>query len=236
MPQPPMGNVVAHWHKLIGDFQTSPKDFYTAVEAALDRQKVPGLSTSRVDWHEGGILSPEREYLRVTGDRHFFDMCAAPFGTDFFFSSWVTKRKARFVLLAFALLVAATLLLNWFVRMALTRVWKVPFGIAAFLWWNPGPGLIVMPLVVFPVVLWLVALTARAGRADLELAVLAMPLIGAFYKVLFAPDTYYRLDTMLMFHSVVHSSMMEVIDGLTTQKGVRGLSDDDRKPVFYKLT
>lgn len=28
MPQTPLENVVTHWHKLIENFQTSPKDFY----------------------------------------------------------------------------------------------------------------------------------------------------------------------------------------------------------------
>lgn len=235
MPQTPLENVVAHWHKLIGDFQTSPKDFYTAVELALEQRNILGLKTSRVKWSEGGILSPDREYLRVTGDRHSFDMCAAPFGTGFFFSSWLTARKARFVFLVFVLLVLATAILNWLFRTVFTHIWRLDVSPLWFIFRNPWVMMLVVPLLLFVVVLWLVALTARMGKADPELAVLAMPLIGAFYKAVFAPDTYYRIDTMLMFQSMVHSAMLDVIDGLTTQKGVRGLSDDDRKPVFYKL-
>ena len=235
MAQSSLKDVVSHWHKLIGDFQTSPKDFYTAVEATLDRRKVLGLSTSRVKWSESGILSPDREYLRVTGDRHCFDMCAAPFGTDFFFSSWATARKPRFVALVFVLLVVTTWILNWLFRMIFIHMLHLQYGLFGVIFGNPWVMTLFVPLVMFMVALWGVALTARAGTAELELAVLAMPLIGALYKALFAPDTYYRIDTMLMFQSAVHSAMMEVIDGLTTQKGVRGLSDDDRKPVFSKF-
>lgn len=34
MPQTPLENVVAHWHKVIDSFHTSPKDVYTTVEFA----------------------------------------------------------------------------------------------------------------------------------------------------------------------------------------------------------
>lgn len=70
MPQTPLENVVTHWHKLIEDFHTSSKDFYTSVELALDRRHIPSRKISRVKWSEGGLLSPDREYLRVEGDRH----------------------------------------------------------------------------------------------------------------------------------------------------------------------
>ena len=64
---------------------------------------------------------------------------------------------------------------------------------------------------------------------------LGLPIIAAVYRRWFLPDTYYRIDTMLMFQSAVHSAMMEVLDRLTTAKGVRGPSDDERKPVFRRL-
>lgn len=234
MTETPTKEVVAHWHKLIESFSTSSLDFYTLVEVALHQRKIPGLNISRVDWREGGILSPEREYLRVTGDRHVFDMCAAPFGTGFFFSSWVTHRRPKLVLLTFLILVAATTFLT-------TMFGSIPrstfgiFGGELYVLFGPWVLMIAVPVVSFMVCLFFVAVMARAGNAGPELAVLAMPFIGAFYKGVFASETYYRIDTMLMFQSAVHSAMLEVIDGVTTQKGVRGLSDDDRKPVFYKL-
>ena len=80
--------------------------------------------------------------------------------------------------------------------------------------------------------LMFVSILARAGKTGFELAVLTMPVIGWVYRSVFAPETYYRIDTLLMFQSTVHSAMMEVIDSLTTEKGVRALSVDERKPVF----
>lgn len=231
MSQTPLENVVAHWHKLIENFQTSSKDFYTTVELALDHRLIPGLKVSRVKWSEGGVLSPDREYLRVSGDRHSFDMCAAPFGSGYFFSSWVTKKKARFVLLyliSFALLtMLIAAMLQWMQRF----VWNLPFGFLLRFVWNP---FVLIPL-SFLVVLWLIAVAARAGNNGPEAAILTVPLVGWFYEKVFAPETYYRIDTMLMFQSAVHSAMMEAIDGQTTQKGVRALTEDERKPVFHKL-
>ncbi len=235
MSQTPLENVVTHWHKLIENFQTSPKDFYTTVELALDRWQIPGLKTRRVTWSEGGLLSPDREYLRVEGDRHAFDMCAAPFGTGFFFSSWVTKRKARFVLLYLISFALLTLFIGWLFQQMANALWRGSYGF--------GLGmvigllrLVINPFVLLPlsflIVLWLIALAARAGNGGPEAAILTVPVVGWIYEKLFAPETYYRIDTMLMFQSAVHSAMLETIDGLLTQKGLRALRENERKPVF----
>jgi len=97
--QPPQTNVVAHWSKLLEDFEISATVFCASVEQALVHRKIPGLSISRVTWSEGGLLAPDRVYLRIAGSRQVFDICAAPFGTGYFFTTWVTKNKGRFVVL-----------------------------------------------------------------------------------------------------------------------------------------
>ena len=71
MSQSPLEHVAAHWHKL-------SLDFHSSVEQALKRREIPGLKSSRVYRNEGGILSAQREYLRVSAGRHTFEMCAAP--------------------------------------------------------------------------------------------------------------------------------------------------------------
>ena len=235
MPQSPLENVVSHWHKLIENFQTSSKDFYTSVEVALDRRHIPGLKTSRVHWNEGGILSPEREYLRVSGDRHSFDVCAAPFGDGFFFSSWMTKKKPKLVLLTFLLLVAVALALSGLFMWVFAHVWRADFGPFGFLFANPIVTTVLVPFVMFFVTVWLVAMTARAGNSGLELSVLAIPVIGWIYERLFAPETYYRIDTMLMFQSAAQATMMEVINGLLTAKGLRALNEGEEKPILQQL-
>jgi hypothetical protein len=239
MPQSPLDDVVSHWHKLFANFRTSAEDFYTSVEAALDRWKLDGLKVSRVRSSEGGILSPDREYLRVTGERHCFDMCAAPFGTGYFFSSWVTERQARFVAFYLIFFAIVTLGIAWLLSKAMGMVTTALNGV----WSGVLSGLlrpVFNPIVLLPIafliVLWLIAVAARAGEYGYEAAILTVPLIGWFYERFFAPKTYYRIDTMLMFQSAVHSAMMEAIDEQTNLKGVRGLTEDERKPLFGKLT
>src|SRR5260221_11280077 len=79
-------DVISHWYALVPNFQASTQDFYSSVETEVGTQKVPGLEMSRVDFSEGGPLSAKRGYLRMTRERLVFDICAAPFGTSYFFS------------------------------------------------------------------------------------------------------------------------------------------------------
>lgn len=79
-------NVVSHWHHPIENFSTFAMDFYAAVEAALVPRQIPDYAVSRIDWHENGVLSARREYLRIKRGKLAFDLCAAPFRTGFFFS------------------------------------------------------------------------------------------------------------------------------------------------------
>jgi hypothetical protein len=152
--------VLAQWSTLVEGLQWSPKDFYVSVEQALQRRQLPDIFLSRINYAEGGPFSAKREYLRVTRKDHIFDICGAPFGTGFFFSSWLGER---------------------------------PHGCLGILF--------------------------------------LIPLLNIFLA-LFRRETYYKLDTAMMFQESVHNAVLEVIDGLTTAKGIRALSELERKPVM----
>ena len=47
--------------------------------------------------------------------------------------------------------------------------------------------------------------------------------------------TFYKINTGLMFHTVVHQSLMESIDQMTEAAGLAPLSESDRKPVMRRL-
>jgi hypothetical protein len=83
--------VISNWHHPIENFSTSTMEFYAAVEQALKPREIPDYSTSRIDWREGGVLTARREYLRIRRGKLAFDLCAAPFGTSFFFSWWLAE-------------------------------------------------------------------------------------------------------------------------------------------------
>ena len=79
-------NVISHWYTPVPNFSTSTQDFYAAVEKELTAQQVPGLKIKKVEFAEGGLFSAKRQYLRMTRDDLVFDVCAAPFGVNYFFS------------------------------------------------------------------------------------------------------------------------------------------------------
>lgn len=61
----------------------------------------------------------------------------------------------------------------------------------------------------------------------------SFPIIGA----LFRPVTYFRYDTALMFQESVHSAVLEVIEATTQSKGLRALTELEKKPIlssFFK--
>src|SRR5438309_379399 len=107
--------VISNWCTLVENFQASPMEFYSAVHAALGQRQIPGISTTRVDWKEGGAFSAWREYLRVIRGTLVFDICGAPFGTGFFFSWWLAKMPPPHVFLYTVLFfLALIILLNVF--------------------------------------------------------------------------------------------------------------------------
>lgn len=58
-----------------------------------------------------------------------------------------------------------------------------------------------------------------------------IPFIGPLL-VKAKPDTYFRHDTAIMFQELVHSAVLQVIDGITKTKGLRALSENERKPTM----
>lgn len=61
---------------------------------------------------------------------------------------------------------------------------------------------------------------------------LEIPVIGPLFSRFIKPTTYYKIDTASMYQSLIHSAVLEVIDGMTKTKGLRALSESDRKPIM----
>jgi hypothetical protein len=64
---------------------------------------------------------------------------------------------------------------------------------------------------------------------------LGIPFLGWLLLVLFFRETYYKVDTRLMFQDAIHSAVLEVVDNLTKTNGIRALSEAERKPTMEKL-
>jgi hypothetical protein len=159
-----MADVISHWHHVFEDLQFSSQDLYTQIEAAIKTREIPDVRLTRINIQEGGMLSAQRTYLRVSRRNHIFDICGAPFGKGFFVSWWLSNRTDGCLL-------------------ALSQI----------------------------------------------------PVISLLTRFLVQPVTYYKIDTALMFQQAVHSAVSEVLDQITSAKGIRGLTESERKPIMREF-
>ncbi len=209
---------LAHWAKLFEQFSYSPRDFYALVEKHLATRQIPGAGAEFRPLPEGGLLSPARLYLKVRRERLIFLLCAAPFGTGFFVSSRLIDYRAEANL--FDYLVGIALLCG------------IGFGVGAK--YGAIPGLFTLGLLV--TLFWSFFRQAAAvGGEWLDEYIADVPVLGPIYESLFRPDTYYRRDAAEMFQQALHNAVMQSVDEMTTAKGVRGLSAEERTPVLRNL-
>lgn len=70
-------------------------------------------------------------------------------------------------------------------------------------------------------------------RSGLMATLSGLPFIGFSFRLLArlaAPLTYYRIDTALMFQSLTHGVVLEALDAVTKERGIRALSEVERQP------
>lgn len=193
-----------HGYLAVPDFSISTREFYAAIEEELQRRKVPGLEITRVDFAEGGLLSANREYLCMKREMLVFDICAAPFGTAFFFS-W------RFAEIPIPVRLWQILVLLLLIALIFGGLWS-QFGLVI------GPSILVAGLLLFCV---LARQSVSIGLADLDATLIKTPVIGPIYMRWLRKETYYRLDTRLMYVETVSSVVRQIIDEFTSAKGVK---------------
>lgn len=204
--------VISHWDTLVENFEVSPIWYYDTLRQAIDNRKVPGLSMSEVEYHQGGIHTAKRVYLRILRNHTAFDVCCAPYGTGVFFSWWLVETPLAFRwLYTYAILFAV----NIYTVLALTQSWMAFFVLMIF-------GL--------PTASWVLLAVLRDAVLDFEDTMVQIPIFGWVYRKLFAPVTYYKIDTALMFQQAVHNAVLEAIDLATTVQGIRALPEAERIP------
>jgi hypothetical protein len=208
---------ISHWHQLIENLNASSSAFYDSVQGSLAIRCVPDTTISRIEYQEAGLMSAKRTYLHVARGRQVVDVCAAPFGTGFFISSWLAET-----------------------RVALPVWAKIGFVFVlglVFLWSFSYFNFFLAPFAFAAVVLgglWLVYLNREVAKRN-EDVVLALPLLGWLYEKIFMANTYYAMDTALMFRDSVHNAVLEAVDGLTKQQGLRMLTESERRPLNRDL-
>ena len=216
--KPKKADVLSHWYVPVPNFNASTADFYTAVEKELKEQQVPGLEISQVEFSEGGLLSDMRKYLRMTRERLVFDICAAPFGTNYFYSCRFAELPVKVNLFAIAILIFA-LLLIWIGALRMFGFFMTFFFGVALL----SFGIYALRNLV------------SLGLADLDATLLKLPLFGPVYERFFRKETYYREDTRLMYLTVVEGVVKKLVEQETAAKGVKLLTQYEYGPILGEL-
>ena len=208
-------DVISHWYALVPDFQSSTQEFYASVEKELEARKVPDLEISRVEFAEGGLLSAKREYLRMTRERLVFDICAAPFGTSYFYSLRFAELPSvvklwQIVLFLFLLGISLVIILQLF---------------GGFFGW-----------LVFFLLIGLGIYSGRnAASMGIDAALIKTPVIGPIYERFFRKETYYRIDTRLMYLETIDAIVKGRVEEVTSAKGIKLLSIKQYSPIFDDL-
>lgn len=216
--KPKPAEVLDHWYALVPNFDTPTKEFYDSITEELKAQKVPGLEISRVQFSEGGILSGKREYLRMTRERLVFDICAAPFGTSYFFSCRFAEIPAIIKIWQLILLFVGVVFTTLF-------IWQV----AGFTYGS------LLLLLLFTIGIYTLRNAVAMGLHDLDATLIKSPVIGAIYERFFRKETYYRHDTRLMYLDIVNSIAKAMVEDITAKNGVKLIRFNEHSPILRKL-
>ena len=118
------------------------------------------------------MLSQKREYLRMTRERLVFDICAAPFGTAFFFSCRFAQIPAVIRL--------------WQLLIVIVGVFMVTMLALRY------AGIILGPLLLLAALVLLIYVLRNAvsmGLKDLDATLIKSPVFGPIYENWFRKET-----------------------------------------------
>lgn len=68
-----------------------------------------------------------------------------------------------------------------------------------------------------------------------QIMISKIPVIGLWLSRQLYRETYYKTDTASMFMTYCHKSVQKVIDTIIKEKGLRAMSEDQRKPVLNNI-
>lgn len=72
-------------------------------------------------------------------------------------------------------------------------------------------------------------------KTGFELLLSKIPFVGMYWVRVLFPVTYYSVDTASMFRSYTQTSVLKVIDDITKNRGIRVLSEAERKPILNDI-
>src|ERR1017187_7791667 len=211
------GEILDEWIYSAEGLSLSGPDFFASVEKQVEGQKIPNLDVSRVEFAQGGLLSNQRQYLRLMRERLAIETCAAPFGLHFFFSCRTVYVPALVrlwhilaVLLFFA--IVGNELVQWlgFISAIIAMV-TLPFAIAA------------------------VFRNASASPfSDLDTFLLRIPVVATIYENWFRVETYYRADTRTLYRKILPDLIRAAAEEVSAEKGVKLVKQFPTAPILME--
>ncbi len=84
-----------HWQNFLDGCQISTAEFYTAIRAGLADRQIPKVDLKEESFLERHVFSAKRVYLRVCQNEFVYYICAAPYGTGTFVSSWLCVKDGN---------------------------------------------------------------------------------------------------------------------------------------------
>lgn len=208
---------LSHWISFADGLALPPQEFYEAVAKELAARKIPTMEISRVEYAEGGLLSEKRVYLRMIRERLAFDMCASPFGNSYFFSCRTVH--------------SPTMLRLWHIAIAFV-FFEVVYSLLV-----RGLGMMFANIAMVALLIAIVEMFRNVialGLADLDNAIMKIPVVGPIYENWFRKETYYRYDTRMAYLNIVPGIIKDVADEMSGAKGIK-LTSYERAPIFGEL-
>lgn len=216
-------DVLNHWIAFADGFQTSPSEFYDALTKEMAARQVPQMELSRIELPEGGLLSEKRVYLRMLRERLVFDICAAPFGSGYFFSCRTAEIPIALQWWHLLLL----FVVGWF---ATGWLFLLAYRFTGSFW------LAVLALtLLYGVTLYTLRNAVALGLQDLDSSLIKLPVIGPLYERLLRKETYYRIDSRLCYLEVVPTLVKKLAEDTTAAKGVKLVRQYELAPVLGEL-
>lgn len=215
--------VLNHWIAFADGFQTSPTDFYAALEKELEERRIPKMEMSRIEFAEGGLLSEKRIYLRMLRERLVFDVCAAPFGSGFFFSC----RTAEI-----------PIVLKWWHLLLFLLGGYIVFNLVTKLVYSLTDSVVLSLIgtaLLFGLAVYSLRNAVALGLQDLDTSLIRIPVIGPLYEVLFRKETYHRIDSRLCYLEAIPSVVKKLAEDTTATKGIKLIRQYELAPVLGDL-
>lgn len=211
--------------RLIENFNYSPREFYLLLAKAIERREVPGLEAELTSLIESVPGSSRRLYLSVARERFVYYVCAAPFGSGFFFSWRLVdeRRPAKWyhLLAMLGFLFSLSIFVSYFGYSTIVQFLNA-VGIDAEGIGQVAPNLPWIVFIFLFTAMWSLMRCAALPRFEwLAIMLEKSAVIGRVFERFFRPDTYYREDSKQMYQKAFDAAVNEAIDSVTTPQGIR---------------